>query len=69
MLQVGTHGDIQKQVAVWKYPGLAQLANHTGHSSGVLCMAVSPDGEAIITGASYETLGLWNAFSEAHSQN
>jgi WD40 repeat protein len=68
MLQVCTHGNLQNQILMWKYPSLTQLASLTGHSSGVLYMAVSPDGEAIVTSAGDETLHCWNMFSKAHSQ-
>jgi WD40 repeat protein len=68
MLQVSTHGNLQNQILVWKYPSLTQLANLTGHSSGVLHMAVSPDGEAIVTGAGVKALHFWTMFSKAHSQ-
>jgi hypothetical protein len=50
MLQVSTDGTLQIHVLVWKYPILTHLANHTGQS-GVLYMAVSPDGEGIVIGA------------------
>ena len=34
----------------------------------VLYLAMSPDGEAIVTGAGDETLRFWNVFSKARSQ-
>jgi WD40 repeat protein len=43
------------------------LATLASHSSGVHCLAASPDGEAIATGGGDETLRLWRVFSEAHS--
>jgi cell division cycle 20-like protein 1 (cofactor of APC complex) len=58
MLQVSTHGNLQNQVLVWKYPSLKHLANLTGHSSGVVYMAVSPDGEATVTSAGGATFFL-----------
>jgi cell division cycle 20-like protein 1 (cofactor of APC complex) len=53
---------------VWKYPSLSQVAKLTGHSYRVLYLAMSPDGEAIVTGAGDETLRFWNVFSKARSQ-
>lgn len=53
---------------MWKYPSLTQVANLTGHSYRVLYLAMSPDGEAIVTGAGDETLRFWNVFSKARSQ-
>jgi len=34
----------------------------------VLYLAMSPDGEAIVTGAGDETLRFWNVFSKNRSQ-
>lgn len=44
------------------------MAKLTGHSYRVLYLAVSPDGEAIVTGAGDETLRFWNVFSKVRSQ-
>ncbi|XP_022919502.1 fizzy-related protein homolog [Onthophagus taurus] len=65
---VSTHGYSQNQILVWKYPSLTQVAKLTGHSYRVLYLALSPDGEAIVTGAGDETLRFWNVFSKAQSQ-
>lgn len=65
---VSTHGYSQNQILVWKYPSLAQVAKLTGHSYRVLYLAVSPDGESVVTGAGDETLRFWNVFSKARSQ-
>ena len=45
-----------------------QVAKLTGHHYRVLYLAMSPDGEAIVTGAGDETLRFWNVFSKARSQ-
>lgn len=39
------------QVCIWRWPGLSKLATLTGHSMRVLYLAVSPDGQTIVTGA------------------
>lgn len=65
---VSTHGYSQNQILVWKYPSLSQVAKLTGHSTRVLYLAMSPDGEAIVTGAGDETLRFWNVFSKTRSQ-
>jgi len=62
---VSTHGYSQNQILIWKYPMMTQLAKLTGHSYRVLYLAVSPDGEAIVTGAGDETLRFWNVFSKS----
>ncbi|XP_041126128.1 fizzy-related protein homolog isoform X1 [Polyodon spathula] len=64
---VSTHGYSQNQILVWKYPSLTQVAKLTGHSYRVLYLAISPDGEAIVTGAGDETLRFWNVFSKTRS--
>ncbi|RXG70855.1 WD repeat-containing protein fzy-1 [Armadillidium vulgare] len=62
------HASELNQILVWRYPSLAQVAKLTGHSYRVLYLAMSPDGEAIVTGAGDETLRFWNVFSKARSQ-
>ncbi|XP_013409455.1 fizzy-related protein homolog isoform X2 [Lingula anatina] len=64
---VSTHGYSQNQILVWKYPSLVQIAKLTGHTYRVLYLAISPDGEAIVTGAGDETLRFWNVFSKTRS--
>jgi cell division cycle 20-like protein 1 (cofactor of APC complex) len=67
-LQVSTHGYSQNQILIWKYPSLAQVAQLTGHSYRVLYLAMSPDGESIVTGAGDETLRFWSVFNKTRSQ-
>eukprot|EP00052_Salpingoeca_macrocollata_P033384 m.8228 g.8228 ORF g.8228 m.8228 type:complete len:113 (+) comp5065_c0_seq2:1103-1441(+) len=64
---VSTHGYSQNQVIVWKYPSMSQIATLTGHSMRVLYLAMSPDGQTIVTGAGDETLRFWNVFSKSRS--
>ncbi|KAL2333257.1 hypothetical protein Fmac_014470 [Flemingia macrophylla] len=59
---VSTHGYSQNQIMVWKYPSLSKVATLTGHSMRVLYLAMSPDGQTIVTGAGDETLRFWNVF-------
>ncbi|KAL3523837.1 hypothetical protein ACH5RR_016671 [Cinchona calisaya] len=59
---VSTHGYSQNQIMVWKYPSMAKVATLTGHSLRVLYLALSPDGQTIVTGAGDETLRFWNVF-------
>ncbi|KAL0452830.1 UNVERIFIED_CONTAM: protein FIZZY-RELATED 3 [Sesamum latifolium] len=58
---VSTHGYSQNQIMVWKYPSMSKVATLTGHSLRVLYLAMSPDGQTIVTGAG-ETLRFWNVF-------
>ncbi|KZT01471.1 WD40 repeat-like protein [Laetiporus sulphureus 93-53] len=63
---VSTHGfsstTAQNQICIWKYPSLDMVASLTGHTHRVLYLAMSSDGETIVTGAGDETLRFWNAF-------
>jgi cell division cycle 20-like protein 1 (cofactor of APC complex) len=47
---VSTHGYSQNQICVWRYPTMQKLATLTGHTMRVLYLAVSPDGQTIVTG-------------------
>ncbi|KAJ0250262.1 Protein FIZZY-RELATED 1 [Hirschfeldia incana] len=66
---VSTHGYSQNQIIVWKYPTMSKLATLTGHTFRVLYLAVSPDGQTIVTGAGDETLRFWNVFPSPKSQS
>jgi cell division cycle 20-like protein 1, cofactor of APC complex len=64
---VSTHGFAHNQVIVWKYPTMQPLVKLLGHQQRVLYLAMSPDGESIVTGAGDETLRFWNVFPQAKS--
>jgi cell division cycle 20-like protein 1 (cofactor of APC complex) len=59
---VSTHGYSENAVCVWKYPSMRKIATLTGHNLRVLYLAMSPDGESIVTGAGDETLRFWKVF-------
>lgn len=63
---VSSHGYSQNHVFVWKYGSMRKLATLSGHTSRVLYLAASNDGETIVTGAGDETLRFWRVFP--HSQ-
>jgi len=65
---VSTHGYSQHQILVWKYPSLQQVVCLTGHHCRVLYLAMSPDGQSIVTGAGDETLRFWNVFNKSRLQ-
>ncbi len=44
---------------------MTQMASLTGHSSRVLYLAISPDGQNIVSGAGDETLRFWNVFAKS----
>lgn len=62
---VSTHGYSLNQVIVWKYPTMKKVATLTGHTYRVLYLALSPDGQTIVTGAGDETLRFWTVFPKA----
>jgi cell division cycle 20-like protein 1 (cofactor of APC complex) len=43
---------------------MKKIASLTGHTYRVLYLAVSPDGQTIVTGAGDETLRFWNVFPQ-----
>ena len=64
---VSTHGYSQNLIVLWKYPSMLQMAKLTGHTTRVLYLAMSPDGQSIVTGAGDETLRFWDVFNKARS--
>ena len=65
---VSTHGYSQNQVILWKYPTMSKVVTLTGHTYRVLYLAMSPDGETIVTGAGDETLRFWKVFPKKVKQ-
>ncbi|XP_020595414.1 cell division cycle 20.2, cofactor of APC complex-like [Phalaenopsis equestris] len=59
---LSTHGYIQNQLTLWKYPSMSKLAELRGHTSRVLYMTQSPYGGTVATAAGDETLRFWNVF-------
>ncbi|TVT99215.1 hypothetical protein EJB05_55430, partial [Eragrostis curvula] len=68
---VSTHGYTQNQINVWRYPTMAKVATLTGHTDRVLYLAISPDGQNVVTGAGGddEALRFWNLFPPTKSQS
>lgn len=70
---VSTHGysggPVSNQIHIWRYPSMTQVATLTGHTLRVLYLAMSPDGQTIVTGAGDETLRFWNAFQRAKGES
>jgi len=66
---VSTHGYSLNQIIVWKYPTMHKVATLTGHSLRVLYLAMSPDGQSVVTGAGDETLRFWNLFPGQRSSS
>ncbi|CAF3632235.1 unnamed protein product [Rotaria socialis] len=62
---VSTHGVTENHIVLWKYPTMEPLAKLIGHRLRVLYLAMSPDGESIVTGSGDETLRFWSVFPKA----
>ena len=62
---VTSHGFSLNQIMVWKTnkDKPVKLATLSGHSYRVLYLALSPDGENIVTGSGDETLRFWKVFA------
>eukprot|EP00897_Mesotaenium_endlicherianum_P007633 jgi/Mesen1/6899/ME000353S05923 len=60
---LSTHGLPRNEINIWQYPTLVKLSELTGHTSRILHLAQSPDGESITTAGADETLRFWKVFS------
>ncbi|CCW65959.1 unnamed protein product [Phytomonas sp. Hart1] len=60
---VSSHGFSKNQLSIWKYPSLRRVADLTGHTSRVLHLCLSPDGETVASAAGDETIRFWRCFS------
>ena len=60
---VSTHGFSNNQIIIWKYPELNRVSILEGHTTRVLYLTISPDGESIVTGAGDKTLRFWTVFN------
>nr|GEU98635.1 hypothetical protein [Tanacetum cinerariifolium] len=47
---VSTHGYPWNKIIAWRYPSMSKLATLTGHTDRVTHLAISPDGQKIVTG-------------------
>eukprot|EP00121_Abeoforma_whisleri_P006507 Awhi_evm1s5918 len=61
---ISSHGFSQNQLCIWKYPSMNKISELTGHTSRVLHMAASPDGQTIVSAAGDETLRFWRCFAD-----
>ena len=66
---ISTHGYSLNQIIVWKYPSLKKVTTLTGHTYRVLYLAMSPDGQTIVTGAGDETLRFWSVFPQSKTKS
>ncbi|XP_046396693.1 cell division cycle protein 20 homolog isoform X2 [Ischnura elegans] len=59
---VSGHGFANNQIVIWKYPIMQKVAELTGHSARVLHLALSPDGQTVLSAGADETLRTWKCF-------
>ncbi|XP_059664635.1 B-type cell cycle switch protein ccs52A-like [Cornus florida] len=64
---VSTQGYSGNEIVVWEYPTMSKLATLTGHTHRVLYLAISPNGQNIVTGSGDETLRFWKVFPASKS--
>ena len=60
---LSSHGFSENQLCLWKFPSMVRVKELTGHTSRVLHMAMSPDGNTVCSAAADETLRFWNVFA------
>lgn len=60
---VSSHGFSDNQLTIWKYPSLRRVTDLTGHNSRVLHLAMSPDGQTVVSAAGDETIRFWRCFA------
>jgi cell division cycle protein 20 (cofactor of APC complex) len=66
---VTSHGFSDYQLTIWTYPTLASLAELKGHSARVLHLAISPDGQTVVSAAADETIRFWKCFAKQDDQS
>lgn len=61
---VTSHGFSDYQLTIWKYPSMVSLAELKGHAARVLHLAISPDGQTVVSAAADETIRFWKCFAK-----
>jgi cell division cycle protein 20 (cofactor of APC complex) len=59
---LSSHGFVNNQLCIWKYPQMKKIADLRGHTSRVLHLALNPDGTTVASAAADETLRFWKVF-------
>eukprot|EP00012_Vannella_robusta_P005118 CAMPEP_0206202996 /NCGR_PEP_ID=MMETSP0166-20121206/12536_1 /ASSEMBLY_ACC=CAM_ASM_000260 /TAXON_ID=95228 /ORGANISM="Vannella robusta, Strain DIVA3 518/3/11/1/6" /LENGTH=388 /DNA_ID=CAMNT_0053622089 /DNA_START=750 /DNA_END=1916 /DNA_ORIENTATION=- len=66
---ISSHGFSQNQLIVWEYPTMTKLTELSGHTQRVLQMAMSPEGETVVSVAADETLRFWKVFEKQNNHS
>jgi cell division cycle protein 20 (cofactor of APC complex) len=66
---VSSHGYADYQITCWKYPTMTKVGEMFGHSSRVLHLAMSPDGQSIVSAAADENLKFWRCFESSKTSS
>ena len=53
---VSSHGYVNNEIIIWKYPSMERTAELLGHTERVLHLSLSPDGSTVISAGADETL-------------
>jgi cell division cycle protein 20 (cofactor of APC complex) len=53
---LSSHGEPDHQLSVWKFPSLNKIGDIHGHAERVLSIALSPNGEQVVSLGADETL-------------
>ncbi|XP_061197226.1 cell division cycle protein 20 homolog [Saccostrea echinata] len=60
---ISSHGFALNQLTIWKYPTMTKVSELSGHTARVLHMAMSPDGQTVVSAGADETLRIWKCFT------
>jgi cell division cycle protein 20 (cofactor of APC complex) len=61
---ISSHGSNDNQLIIWKYPTMQKIWEvPQAHSSRILHMTMSPDGQTVCSAAADENLKFWKAFA------
>lgn len=63
---LSSHGHPHNQLTIWRCcsspPSLSKVADLKGHEDRVLHLAMSPDGQSVVSAGADETLRFWKCF-------
>ncbi|KAJ3039839.1 ubiquitin-protein transferase activating protein [Rhizophlyctis rosea] len=65
---LSSHASANEQLVIWSYPSMKKVTTMFGHLSRPLFVALSPDGQTVVTGAGDENLRFWKCFETKKGQ-